>query len=493
MSDHAPLPAGSSSERTGSAEARRTRIVLLSVIGFYLVSILILVALDQISVVWKSLVVPALGLTAALLGRFKSFVRDWALFLGAVILFDACRGLIYGLVVRFDLPVYMRYAIESEKVIFGEPLLTVQVQSWLTPSGEVGLIDKLLAVVYGSHFLWFLLYGLGLWVMREREFGRFKASLLLVMYGGLVGYLLWPTVPPWMAAHQYFVISGVQEIGAQLFHGSLPSLSAAFELNPVAAMPSLHCAFPMLLTLITFRHFGWWGLLTLGYTLLVFLSTVHLGHHYGVDVLGGIALAIAGYVAVYHSNRIARLLGALTPPSAGAVNLRLRILLGALFLLLAHGASVLAGTLVGGSTPVPSARFIARELDGKSPMAAYYRGRRAQEAGHYAQAETLLRRALEEVPGEARTSVLGALALSAYANHDYATVISAASRLHGLPPALALFVAESLIKTGQRRAGFRLLDSVAAGNPELPQIKQIKLQLEPYRDNRAASLQDLQP
>ena len=258
--------------------------------GVYLVSLLALLLTDQIAVIWKSLIVPTLALAAALTGRFRAFIRDWAVFLGAVILFDAGRGVVYGIVTYFQLPVYMAYAIKAERAIFGDPLLITRVQAALTPSGEVGLIDKLLAVVYGSHFLVFLFYGLALWLTRERAFGRFKAAMLLVMYSGLIGYLIVPTVPPWMAAHQFFVISDIQELGAQLFHGSLPNLSAAFEINPIAAMPSVHCAFPTVLTLITFEYFGLWGLAMARTRCWCLLSTIHLGHHYGVDVLGGIAL-----------------------------------------------------------------------------------------------------------------------------------------------------------------------------------------------------------
>ena len=37
----------------------------------------------------------------------------------------------------------------------------------------------------------------------------------------------------------------------------------------------------------------------------------------------------------------------------------------------------------GGENPRPSEDFIARELDGKSPMASYYRGLNAFDAGQY--------------------------------------------------------------------------------------------------------------
>lgn len=484
MTEASPSSEVRAPDAESSAVDRRARLVLLAIGAFYLLSLCALVALDQIGVVWKSMVVPSLAIAAIAVGRLKQFVRDWAVFLAAVVLFDAGRGVVYGLVVHFHWPIYMGYAIRAERAIFGEPLLTNRVQSLLTPGGQVGAIDRLLAVVYASHFLWFLVFGLGLWLMREREFGRFKASMLIVMYGGLACYVLVPTVPPWMAAHQYFVIPGVAELGAQLFHGSLPSLSAAFEVNPVAAMPSLHCAFPTLITLIAFRAFGRWGFAMLGYTLIVYLSTVHLGHHYGVDVLGGIALALVAYAAVYASDRIARMLGALRSPSESSAALRLRALIAVLLLALTEGSGPFAALLAADQSnmPTPTEAFIARELAGKSPMVNYYRGRLAQAQGRNREAEALFKRAIAEVPDDlSRQSALGMLALAAYANQDYPTVVSAAGQLPGMPSGLALAVAESLVKTGRAKAGFGLLDSVAADHPDEPEIAQMRARLAAYR------------
>jgi membrane-associated phospholipid phosphatase len=466
-----------------NAPATRTYVVLGALVLAYVLSLLLLVALDHAAVVWKSLVVPGLALAAAGAGRLRAFARDWAVFLGAVVLFDASRGLVFGLVTYFELPVYMHYAIDAERALFGDPLLTVRVQSWLAPGGQLGAIDRVLAVIYGSHFVAFLLFGLALWMLREREFGRFKVAMLLLMYTGAACYLLVPTVPPWMAAHVYHVLPGVQDIGSELFHGSLPGLTAAFELNPVAAMPSLHCAFPTLVTLIAFREFPRWALPMAAYTGLVYLSTIHLAHHYAVDVLGGIALALACYVAVYRSGNVARLFGALTPPATTAGALRVRILATGLLLALTHASGVYGPALTGGLNPLPSEEFIARELDRRSPMASYYRGMRAFDAGRYAEAKRLLLEAAKEVPAASRGATFGTLVLTAYEDHDYATVLSVAQHLDGMPPGVALIVAESLVRTGQHTRGFELLESVARDHPGHPDVDAVRVRLAHYRQD----------
>ena len=461
---------------------RRTRKVLAVVIAAYVFAIVMLVVLDQVAVVWKSLVVPGMALAAALTGRLREFVRDWAVFLASVVLFDASRGFVYALITHFDLPVYMDYAIQLEKAIFGNPLLTTQVQHFLTPDGKVGMFDRVLAVIYGSHFVLFLLYGLGLWMVRERDFGRFKVSMLLVMYLGVFGYLLVPTVPPWMAASYYYVIPPIMEIGAQLFHTALPTITTAFELNPIAAMPSLHCAFPTLITLITFRHFRHWGWPMLGYSCLVYLSTVQLGHHYGVDVLGGIALALLAYALVYGNDKVARLFGALEQPNSDRVALRKRLLATGLLLSLTLLEGVY-GPLLQGPDPVPTEAFINRELEGKSPMTAFYRGKRAFRDGDFKLAQHWFAAALPDIPDKsARLSALGDMAIAAYFNRDFRTVVWAARRFgKGFPAGLGLMIAESLVRTGEQQEGFQLLDHIAAAQPNHPDVKMLLAKLAPLR------------
>src|SRR5690349_13597714 len=128
----APLePAAPASSAPSADSDGRSRKVLMIVIGAYAFAIVMLVVLDQVAVVWKSLVVPGMALAAALSGRLREFVRDWAMFLAAVVLFDASRGFVYALILHFELPVYMAYAIDAEKFLFGDPLLTNQIQGWL--------------------------------------------------------------------------------------------------------------------------------------------------------------------------------------------------------------------------------------------------------------------------------------------------------------------------------------------------------------------------
>jgi membrane-associated phospholipid phosphatase len=68
--------------------------------------------------------------------------------------------------------------------------------------------------------------------------------------------------------------------------------------NPVAAMPSLHAAIPMMLALLFWSRARWWlRTLLLTYALAMAVTLVYTGEHYVVDVLLGWVYA-AGSVAV---------------------------------------------------------------------------------------------------------------------------------------------------------------------------------------------------
>jgi hypothetical protein len=74
----------------------------------------------------------------------------------------------------------------------------------------------------------------------------------------------------------------------------------------VAAFPSLHAAYPFLAFLFARRAFGRAGWLMAAYTACVWFAIVYLGEHWVVDIVGGVAYAMAAYVAVLHGPRWAR-------------------------------------------------------------------------------------------------------------------------------------------------------------------------------------------
>ena len=241
----------------------------------------------------KILVVCLSLLVAAAAGRLTGFLRDWFVFIGFVYLFDSLRGSIFIVTCQLDLPVYALYVIQAEKFLFGAiPSLVLQ-NSLLQAPDPSGLtwFEKLITVAHGSHFVAFLVVGLVIWLYKPKFFRFYKVSFYLVIFLGLLGYLLVPTVPPWMAANIFSLLPRLFRFNAAIFNMVIPDITSGFDTNPVAAMPSLHAAFPILLGLIIWRIGRWKAFPFYLYVLLMLFAIVYTGDHYVVDVIAGAILA----------------------------------------------------------------------------------------------------------------------------------------------------------------------------------------------------------
>jgi membrane-associated phospholipid phosphatase len=308
--------------------------------------------------------VAALFLAALATRRLASFVRDWAVFLAGLALFDSLRAVVFTLVNSLGLPLYMGYVIRLERGLFGGETLPTLLQPWLLRPDSPGLLERLLVAVHASHFVVFLLFGLGLWLIRHAAFDRFAAAMLWVMYLGIVGFLAVPTVPPWMAA-DFQAIPPLHRVADDVYSRAVPGLRRAFDTNPVAAMPSLHAAFAALCAFVAVRHFGVWGWLLGGYLALVGLAAVALGEHYFLDVAAGVLLAAGVYWRAYRRERRGREGTDSAGPRVAPGDSRTarRLALAAIVLLLATGVG--QATLRLRRPLAVTDSFVARELGGR--------------------------------------------------------------------------------------------------------------------------------
>lgn len=150
----------------------------------------------------------------------------------------------------------------------------------------------------------FTVIGLALlWVYlrRHERFTRFRNTILLANLVGLVGFTLMPTAPPWKFPNQGFV-DGVNHSSALL-----QTLA-----NPYAAMPSLHAADALIVGyfLVATSRTLWAKALWALWPLWVWFCVIATANHYVLDVLAGIAVAIAALLATAWAPRLfARLRG----------------------------------------------------------------------------------------------------------------------------------------------------------------------------------------
>jgi len=264
---------------------------------FLLTSLLLLMYSSGVLFMPKMVVFLLLVLGAVLFRKWDVLLRDWFIFLSFVYLGDSLRGLIYTLTCKLGLPVQTLYPLRWEQALFGQ-VPSVTLQNALLKSAE-GLsfswLDKSLTVFYGSHFIVFLLVGFFIWLRKSSHFSEFKISFYFLIGAGSLSYLLVPTVPPWLASELFGLLPKLVHFNVIIFNASVPGLTTGFNTNPIAAMPSLHAAFPVLCGFILWRTSRWKSLPFQLYALIILFSIVYSGDHYVVDILAGVLLAAASY------------------------------------------------------------------------------------------------------------------------------------------------------------------------------------------------------
>jgi membrane-associated phospholipid phosphatase len=238
------------------------------------------------------------SIVAVILGRARSFLRDWVPFVAIFLAWEAMRGIAD----EFGAQVHSDSVIALERLVSFGIVPTVELQRLLHVPGQPSALDLSMSLIYLGHFLLPLLIAFGLWLRSRRQYYEFVLTLMLMSFAAFFTALFLPVAPPRFAG-QYGEGLAVKDV----LHDTLLQLEFAPITtwaygnvigNPVAAFPSLHAAYPFLGYL--FLRERWprlaWGMLA--YCGVVWFAITYLGHHYVVDIVGGVLYAFAAYQLV---------------------------------------------------------------------------------------------------------------------------------------------------------------------------------------------------
>lgn len=240
------------------------------------------------------------GLAISRIGRgWNSLLRvflDWLPFTMVLVVYDISRGLATWV----SMPLHEADIANAEQWLFGGAIPTVWLQDHLYTPSTVHWYDALMTLVYTSHFLATPILAAVLWLRERRVWIGYITRVVALAFAGLTTYVLFPEAPPWLAARDG-LIDPVSRLSARgwiwLHLGDVHRLLENAQRdgsNPVAAMPSLHTAFAALVALCLMRRFATrWRLLLLLYPLAMGFALVYLGEHYVLDIVAGIAYALA--------------------------------------------------------------------------------------------------------------------------------------------------------------------------------------------------------
>lgn len=244
---------------------------------------------------------------AVIVGRGKTFLRDWIPFVALLIGYEMVRG--FADTAGFK--VHVSELVNAEKAIFGF-LPGVELQKHFFNPNKLAPWDVGAVLIDFLHFLLPLMVAFFFWIKDKGAYWKFVIALLGLSFAGFITYLLYPAAPPWYADQRAGLIEinkvvdyVVRDIGwgwdfSRIYNNLNP--------NQVAAMPSLHSAYPWL-AFLALRHFSKKvGYFFLPYPILVWVSVVYLGEHYVIDVIAGIIYATVVYLIVYHFDAIKKVL-----------------------------------------------------------------------------------------------------------------------------------------------------------------------------------------
>lgn len=159
--------------------------------------------------------------------------------------------------------------------------------AWLTDFANQVYMNSQFAVVI-AFFFW-------LYMFRNDSYYFVRNMFIVSMGLALIGYSLYPTAPPRLYPELGFVdtINDYSSVN----HDS--ALAKAF-INPYAAVPSMHCAFALMVGLSAAklsRHWYTRALWTMWPALVIWVVIV-TGNHYWIDAaLGAMVAAIAALTA----------------------------------------------------------------------------------------------------------------------------------------------------------------------------------------------------
>jgi hypothetical protein len=243
------------------------------------------------------------GLVAASIGRplgsVKRIFLDWVPFILVLYAYDYSRHL----AVLLGRPVLETPQIAWDSTLFLGLQPVVWLQQHFYDKASTHWYDAVAALIYVSHFVAVWAIAAVLYMRNRREWFQWARVLVVLSFAGLITFMIVPSAPPWYASDDGYLppidriaTRGLDSLGIhwarQLIDGG------AAVSNDVAAIPSLHTGFAVLIAVwfyprIPQRFRRWARPLLVAYPILMLLVLVYGGEHYVVDGLIGTVYVLA--------------------------------------------------------------------------------------------------------------------------------------------------------------------------------------------------------
>lgn len=151
------------------------------------------------------------------------------------------------------------------------------------------VVTLLSSVFYSLHVPLVVATCLIVWYAKRPLFGKYVTVMVLASYAALATFVLLPTAPPWYSGVSSNLYAATVAVG--LPHG-VTSFISLVEIDQFAAFPSLHGAYAIIFSYFMIKVDRRLALVSIPITVGILFSTLYLGQHYLIDLIGGAAYAL---------------------------------------------------------------------------------------------------------------------------------------------------------------------------------------------------------
>jgi hypothetical protein len=242
------------------------------------------------------------GFVAGNLGRSRErqwlMLRDFSLFVAMWFAYDYSRGIADQL----GMPIQVFAPRNVDRFFFFGTDPNVWMQSRFYEAASVRWYDVVGSMVYFTHFCVPMAAAVALWIRNRDQWVRYMRRLATVLFMGVATFIVFPAAPPWMAARDGHLSAKLARPAVRGWsHLGLDTVSNVIErgrevVNPVAAVPSLHVAFSLLVILFFAPQLPkYLKPLVVIFPVCMMVTLVYFGEHYIIDGVLGVAYVLIAF------------------------------------------------------------------------------------------------------------------------------------------------------------------------------------------------------
>lgn len=243
----------------------------------------------------------AVFLACAFVGRparqWGILIIDLTLYCAMWYAYETTRGAADGKLFGIKFPLQVQAPRNIDRLLFfgNDPNTVLQDHFWRS---TVHWWDKVASLTYFTHFIFVPIVMGALWATSHRQWARFMKRFATVLGVACVLFIIFPTAPPWMAAKDYNLLPPLTRSAGRGFtamglHAAAASWKHALDWgNAVAAMPSLHASFALIVPafFLPWIKPRWLKVAVFVFPVLMLTSLVYLAEHWVIDGLVGWAI-----------------------------------------------------------------------------------------------------------------------------------------------------------------------------------------------------------